>query len=606
MKKLYTSPKLFNTLAITCMVLVAWFILDCNLNYAWAGERSFIGKLFDETVRALSNAVGSLFKPHKDCPTMTQLMERYGICFSCMTMKVLLEAFMTACSRTYYITQEAGLKLLTIGSALWIAFTIIKHVSSLTNPEAPSMINEFAKFAFKVIVAYAFITAGISALVGLVINPILATGADFANVFLSVGLPSPTDVEATYKYAGPSDIISADVLNKILTFTENVGRRVAINMVIGNGLICFSIKAGLSLFGLIIPDIWLWLCGVVIWFVGLMLAMFVSYYLLDIAFKIGFAIMALPIVIGLWPFKVTAGKVNVVFSIILKAAATYAFLALIVTFAMVMIDQALGGVDLLFEAFENDNVGYVENKFSITEAPFLIFCVCFFYAVKLIGTNQTYANKFFPDKVFGNSAPLHEMGAKIASHIKKAAMAPVKLAGDIATHQTGRAAGGLVKGAMNIVKGKGFTGGQNAVGNTARAAGKGTQAAGSAVKGAGQAASAAGKGVDAAGKGMQAAGAGMKAAGTAMQAIPVVGNIAGAVVGAAGTAMSATGKVVSATGKTITAAGKTAQAAGNATKAAGKNIEKAGQHVNDMASKGGKTSKEDKELEEKKKKEGEE
>lgn len=593
--------QLFCRMFITAAVIIAIVFLDCNF-FNEARADNIIGEVWDKGIRWFKDKVyAAFFKPNVHCPKQDTLAERYSMCFACMTMKVLLESFMTACSQSYYIVKEAGVKLLLIGTMLWVPFTVIKQVSSLTDPEAPSIVNELGKFTFKVIVAYMFITSGISVLVNLVINPVLATGADFANAFLDSGLPSPTEDEPTYVYNGPSDIISADVLNKIMTFTEGISRRVAINMVLGNGLTCFSWSAGFKIVWLEIPDIWLWLCGAVIWFVGLLLVMFVSYYLLDICFKIGFAILALPIVIGLWPFDITKNKVSVCFSIIISAAATYAFLSLITVFAMVMIDQGIGGVDKLFEAFEADNIPYVQNKFSLTGGPFIIFCICFIYAVKLIGGNQQYTKKFFPDKIFKGYGPMHEYAAKIADSVKNAAVAPVKLAGDIAVHQTGRAAGGLVKGVMHAATGNKFKQGQNIVGNSAKAAGSVTSAAGSGMKGAGAGMEAAGGAAEAAGAGLKAAGGSMKAAGAAMQAIPVVGNVAGAVVGAAGTAVSAAGTAVSAAGKAAKAAGKATKAAGNAVKQTGQTIKKAGDHVKKMAATGAKSSKEDKEKEEEKK-----
>ena len=450
--------QLFCRLFITAAVIIAIVFLDCNFfNEANAG---IIGKIGEGVSWLKEKIYATFFRPNIHCPKQDTLIERYSMCFACMTMKVLLESFMTACSQSYYIVKEAGVKLLLIGTMLWVPFTVIKQVSSLTDPEAPSIVNELGKFTFKVIVAYMFITSGISVLVNLVINPVLATGADFANAFLDSGLPSPTEDQPTYVYNGPSDIISADVLNKIMTFTEGISRRVAVNMVLGNGLTCFATNAGFKISWLEIPDIWLWICGAVIWFVGLLLVLFVSYYLLDICFKIGFAILALPIVIGLWPFDITKNKVSVCFSIIISAAATYAFLSLITVFAMVMIDQGIGGVDKLFEAFEHDNIPYVQNKFSLTGGPFIIFCICFIYAVKMIGGNQQYTKKFFPDKIFKGYGPMHEYSAKIADAIKKNAVAPVKLAGDIAVHQTGRAAGGLVKGVMHAATGNKFKQGQ--------------------------------------------------------------------------------------------------------------------------------------------------
>lgn len=604
----------WRTIVVLALILTIVFCFPAEAN----SLGDFFRSIKDSTTEWLSEQAMKIVKlvsgNNVHCLSMGELQERYKDCYSCMTMKVLLEAFMVMASKTYEISKEAGTKLLGIGSILWVAFFTIKHVSSLTNPEAPSMLNELAKFAFKVIVAYVLINAGISILVGYFINPILATGADFATAFLADDLPTATEgAKGLYKYNGPADIISPAVLDKILLVTEGISNKVASNMVIGNGLMCFADKVGYDLIVFTFPNIWLWLCGAVIWFVGFLLVMFVSYYLLDISFKIGFAIIIMPVVIGLWPFKVTSSRVSVCFSIILKSAATFAFLSLCATFSAVLIDQALfvpdpnspdggnhSGVEQLFSAFANDQVEYVSKLFSITGPTFLVFCICFFYAVKLIGKNQTLVNRFFPDKMFGDVAPMHSAGTMVTDKLKGMAMSPVNLAKDIAVHSTGKAAGGVVKGAMGVVSGNAFKGGQKAVGGAAQAGGKATQAAGKAVKGAGKAMEYAGKGVEAAGKGVEAAG---NAAGALAQLIPVVGTAAGAAVKTASTAV---GKTAQLAGKVTQVAGKVTQAAGETVKQTGKIAEQAGNMTSQMADDGAKNSKEDKKQSEAKEKDNKE
>ena len=83
-----------------------------------------------------------------DCKSLAAYQSEYKDCHACLSIKVMLEAFMTAASKTYDISREAGTILLKIGSFLWIAFFIIKKISSFTNPEAPKMVNEFLVFMF--------------------------------------------------------------------------------------------------------------------------------------------------------------------------------------------------------------------------------------------------------------------------------------------------------------------------------------------------------------------------------------------------------------------------------------------------------------------------
>lgn len=385
-----------------------------------------------------------------DCKTMAEYQKEYKDCYACQTIKFMLEAFMMAAGRTYDISKEAGIILLTIGSFLWVPFFVIGKISSFTNPEGPKMVNEFLIFLFKIAVAYVAINAGISVLVDYFINPFLAAGADMGTAYLSFGLPTPDNVEGmTHSYRfegnGAEAIIDPAVINKILDFAEGVSIKVSNNMVIGNALMCHSLDAFKLILGLRMIDLWLWLCGAIIWVIGFLLALFICYYLLDICFKIGFAIIMLPIAIGLWPFKATQGRVGTCFSIILRSSAIYAMLAVCVTLATILIDEVLK-VDELFLYIEKDNIKAIDKKFSLFSKEFLLLCVGFLYAIKLIGKNETLVNKLFPDKIFGSMSPIHGKLTSATAMVHNKAMKPFGLARDIATHQTGRAIRGVGKG----------------------------------------------------------------------------------------------------------------------------------------------------------------
>lgn len=509
-----------------------------------------------------------------NCPTTTELQETYqGKCFSCLVIKSLVETFMLACSKVYGISREAGVKLLTLGSMLWLAFFGLRNVSSLTNPEGASMINQLGVFAFKVAFAYVFIVSGIGTLISYVVNPILATGAEFGVALMSM----PVDTLAPENtYNGPVGIVSPDVMNKILAFTQVLSAKVANNLIIGHSLTCYAIEKyigpiPLGVFMLRLPRIWMWLCGASIWFVGFMMTLSVSYYLMDISFKIGFAIIALPIVIGLWPFNMTAGRLKTCFSIILRAAGTFAFLAILTSMTIVLINHAYEDVDGFLAAIQNDDLEAVQEMFDITSAKFWILIFCYLTGIKLIGSAvPSMVGKFFPDEMFGDSSPMHSMATAATDWVKKQAMRPVNYAKDVAAHQGGKLLNSTVKGSVKAVRHpmQSYRSAKNNVaGGATKTAGKAAETAGRATKAAGQATKAAGKGVEAAGKGISAVG-------KAANAIPVVGQVVGGALIAAGSATQAAGKAVQAAGDATKKAGDVVKTAGQQLKKEGDNIKK--------------------------------
>lgn len=493
---------------------------------------------------------------------IAKMQELYqGKCYSCVIIKTLMETFLNACSKAYDITSEAGVKLLVLGALVWMAFFVMKNVSSLSNIEPGAMMNTLTVFLFKVMVAYILITSGLGVLIKYTINPLLTAGADFGIAFMSVtsDISGAPELNANYAVTVPTisapdggaatEIVSSDVMNIIMFFAQNLDKNVSTNLVIGHAMTCWSMKGGawdFSLFKMV--NLWLWFCGALIWFVGFMLTLGIGYYLLDISFKLGFAIMALPVVIGLWPFNVTKGKVTAVISIMLKAAGTFVFLALTTTYALAMINVALRDVPTLFAKIEAGDAIWISNTFDLTGPYFLIILFVYLYSMKLISsTVSDYVDKFFKDSVFGGADPMHGKLTQMTDFAKQQAMRPVKWAG-------GKASDAVKK---QVTEG-------------AAKAGKGVQAAGKGMEAGGKAAQAGGKWLMSAGKGLSATG---------------LGAIVGVPMMIAGAAAYGAGKGAEVAGKVTQKAGKAMQKGGKAMKKIGEKMEKAGEKMEKMGNK---------------------
>ena len=497
---------------------------------------------------------------------IAKMQELYqGKCYSCVIIKTLMETFLNACSKAYDITSEAGVKLLVLGALVWMAFFVMKNVSSLSNIEPGAMMNTLTVFLFKVMVAYILITSGLGVLIKYTINPLLTAGADFGIAFMSVtsDISGAPELNANYAVTVPTisapdggaatEIVSSDVMNRIMFFAQNLDKNVSTNLVIGHAMTCWSMNGGawdFSLFKMV--NLWLWFCGALIWFVGFMLTLGIGYYLLDISFKLGFAIMALPVVIGLWPFNVTKGKVTAVISIMLKAAGTFVFLALTTTYALAMINVALRDVPTLFAKIEAGDAIWISNTFDLTGPYFLIILFVYLYSMKLISsTVSDYVDKFFKDSVFGGADPMHGKLTQMTDFAKQQAMRPVKWAG-------GKASDAVKKQAAK------------AAGATMEQSGKGVQAAGKGMEAGGKAAQAGGKGLMSAGKGLSATG---------------LGAIVGVPMMIAGAAAYGAGKGAEVAGKVTQKAGKAMQKGGKAMKKIGEKMEKAGEKMEKMGNK---------------------
>jgi len=386
-------------------------------------------------------------------------------CYSCTIVASLINTFMTVASKTAPLAAAAGVKLLVIGMFLWLAFFVLKQISALVVPEPMDILNNLLKFFLKCVVAYTFITSGLGLMTKLFVNPVLSFGADYGISVIDAVMPKTAadvddkkDIENYDKVS--AGLIDQRVFDKIMTLSKRADSAVSLNLVVANALTCHAGHAGAiqiakditDLVGLefYFPNFWLWICGAAMWVMGLMLVIGINFYLLDISFKIGFGLLALPITLALWPFDKFQNKFTECFKIIVNAAGTFLFLGITVGVSLVLINAGLGGTDDLLNAIASDNKEYVAQQFSFAGARVFIVAFVFLYSHKLISaTVSKMTNKFF-GAVTGNINHMHGMAAGTADYLgKKAKEAVGGKLGNVA----GKVGKGIDKAVSGVVNG---------------------------------------------------------------------------------------------------------------------------------------------------------
>ena len=273
-------------------------------------------------------------------------------------------------------------------------------------------------------------------------------------------------------YTGPEEIMPKSIMNSMLGAMRAITNTTADSLILGNMIMCYStLKDGgawkLKFAGLDIatfPNIFMWIEGLIVWIFGFLLTMSVAYYFVDISFKIGFAVLSLPVVMGLWPFGFGQDKLFIAISIIAKSSALFAFLAIGTAFGMGLVSAALGDVSEIYEKMDaiinnGDDLAeydqfreYLSSTLYLFSPTFimLLFALVYFYKLTTASASE-YVNKFFPDKAFGDSSPMHSMATMITDHAKKmaATVSGFNLAKDFVGHQVGNAAKNAGKGIAN-------------------------------------------------------------------------------------------------------------------------------------------------------------
>lgn len=384
-------------------------------------------------------------------------------CYACDVVTALIGSFMNACTYLYDVAKEAGSKILWVGIMLWVAFYVLQQLSSLKNLEPSAMVNELLIMAFKVLGAYLVINAGIDFFISYAIVPFMNFGAQFGIAMLASasagsGLNIFGNIQLDSAYLFQDGPIPAYFLNQLQQYIAAVDYTVSTHLEIGHMLTCHATHAGAYDWEIArIPNIWIWLSGAFIWFMGFMMTLSVTYYLVDISFKLGFAIIALPITVGLWPFNITKGKLGTCFSIILNSAGILIFLAMTVAAGLALVSNALDagsqeamnasidsvltkemdGTTKMMTAIEDGDNEYIDEQLAFWSFGWIVLLFAYLFAMKLIGsTKSDYVDRFFSSMI--KSDPMHMGLTKMTDMAKQQAARPIKFAGKIAKHQAGK------------------------------------------------------------------------------------------------------------------------------------------------------------------------
>ena len=281
---------------------------------------------------------------------------------------------------------------------------------------------------------------------------------------------------ATFKQAeelksAGGGVIPDSVMQSLYKTTQNISDTASMVLVVGHALMCHAtrtLRIHVTIGGIEIttfPHIPVWLCGLVVYFMGFMITLSIVFYLVDIAFKLGFAIILLPIGIALWPFPPTKNKLSMLISVFLKNAAIFIFLALTVSYTLNLLITAMGDLATVLENVDNEQNDSLAENFSFSGKTFLLIVFALAYGMKLIGSAVAdYADKFFPDNAFGkgqSASPIHGSMTQAMDFAKKEVVTPVaSFAHDVAKTQMGRATVAVGNKVAGDGKGaRGFMGG---------------------------------------------------------------------------------------------------------------------------------------------------
>lgn len=283
-----------------------------------------------------------------------------------------------------------------------------------------------------------------------------------------------------------SEFFSMEILDNMQSMLLTIYQSMGVLFMLGHSLMCYATEAAYTCIGsedkgvqaclFTVPNLQYYPVGLIIYLTGFFMCMSIGMYFIDISFKLGFALLFLPITLGLWPFPGVNSKFSENISVIVYNAMLFAFVSIGAAYAIVLITQGVIGDQESWNQFwqsinastdiakgregflhiqigkaklgiftseskeAKESLEYMTENFSLDSVRVLIILFCLIFGFKIITDSSSKYIQYFVDGSLGTAdTAMHHMGTQAIAFAKSNVVDPVaRYAKDVVTHQSGR------------------------------------------------------------------------------------------------------------------------------------------------------------------------
>lgn len=292
------------------------------------------------------------FYEGKNCAP-TQYIGTYGNCMFCPLFEVIFNTASKMAKLSFDKLSHPIMLVVLVAWALWLAFEVMKHISSLQTKDAPTLFKTILAKGLVVMVVVIFLQGDSSQFFSMALEPIFNTGFKLAQLVVGDGACSPT-----YHLIEDGGL-PVSMGNSILCTVEAIQHKLQNTMALGASSMCVGLFIKATLF--IFPSIPYLLTGLLIWCgAGIMIIIF-PFLMLDVIFQLTVACALIPAAIGAYPFKATQGYVKHVWNTFINAMFNFVFLSVIIFILTTAIEETV--YNSIYQSI-GASKGYAEDQLA--------------------------------------------------------------------------------------------------------------------------------------------------------------------------------------------------------------------------------------------------
>ena len=376
----------------------------------------------------------------KGCMPLPAKIAENRSCFFCPLFLTIFNAAQTMATNAFAKLASPIATVLMVGFAIYIAFLVLQHVSSMSAQTSAKFLNSLLAQAMKVGFAF-LLLMNPDFVYNKFLGPVLDAGTELGGALLfeeGSGFMEWCSVEENIQ-SKITEMVSGNVEGdssarlkeglipsylyvKISCFIRSVQAEISTMQSIGSTLMCVSRNSAAEDNWGGLPDVSMMFQGFVIWIMSLLMSLAFAFYLIDATVRLGIIGALMPFFIACWPFKPTRGYTQKGWQLFLNTFFIYAMMGLVISVNLQLITQGLstgsGGLDEIEDAINGDNVLVLKDLLDIGFSGFLVLIACCLFAFQLTGKASGIADQFAGgagENIGSNLGTLAASGAKAAT-----------------------------------------------------------------------------------------------------------------------------------------------------------------------------------------------
>lgn len=363
------------------------------------------------------------------CKQFTEYQQELNICPLCPVFVVILKTIAGVSSVAWQAVAGPLTNVVKVFFLVLLAFEVLKAVAAMGG----SKISAFAKGVMLLSLKIAITVLLLSSpkyIYGYFLSPVIEGGLNMGLAMANAtGAGANIVTSDEDKIQIPSDTFDESVYNSVMSTVRGFGKAASTLPAIGRGLTCNAWDAG----KLGLPNIGMWLSGVVMYVFGLMIWLAISFYMIDCTVQIGMLSGLVPLLVACWPFKLTEAYTFKGCKMLMNSFFSYVMLGVILLLGTMITTQAAtadgSNINDIIRAINENDLDTLKEMCSLDAFQLLVLGSCCIFALKLVGQVNSLADQF--SKGSGSQIG-NKMGGLATGAATNAAKSAVKTGGKIA------------------------------------------------------------------------------------------------------------------------------------------------------------------------------